>query len=47
MRFENLLLYPEPFQMRHYLSLSVPHAISKYASKKYDEAVSLYLSHPA
>lgn len=35
-QFPGLLLYPESFKMRHYLFLSVPHALEKYASKTYD-----------
>jgi Sulfotransferase family/Glycosyl transferase family 2 len=35
-QFPDLRLYPESFKMRHYLFLSVPHALRKYAGKKYD-----------
>jgi hypothetical protein len=28
--------FPEPFPMRHYLFLSVPHAIEKYVQRSYD-----------
>jgi len=35
-KFPNLRLYPESFKMRHYLCLSVPHALRKYAGRKYD-----------
>jgi len=34
--FPGLHMYPESFKMRHYLFLSVPHAIRKYVSKSYD-----------
>jgi len=29
-------MYPESFKMRHYLFLSVAHAISKYVERSYD-----------
>lgn len=35
-KFPNLRLYPESFKMRHYLCLSVPHALRKYAGRRYD-----------
>jgi hypothetical protein len=35
-RFPGLRLYPEPFPMRHYLFLSVPHAVRKYVEQRYD-----------
>ena len=35
-RFPGLRLSPVPFRMRHYLFLSVPHAIRKYVNKRYD-----------
>lgn len=35
-RFAGLQMYPESFPMRHYLFLSVPHAIQKYVKKRYD-----------
>jgi glycosyltransferase involved in cell wall biosynthesis len=35
-RFPGLRMYPESFKMRHYLFLSVPHALSKYINRKYD-----------
>lgn len=35
-RFPDFRLYPEPFKMRHYPYLSVPHIVSKYLDKKYD-----------
>ncbi|HEX6688957.1 MAG TPA: glycosyltransferase [Solirubrobacterales bacterium] len=35
-RFERLRMYPESFPMKHYLFLSVPHAIEKYVQKRYD-----------
>jgi hypothetical protein len=31
-------MYPESFKMRHYLFLSLPHALRKYINKKYDPA---------
>ena len=37
-RFPGLRTYPEPFRMRHYLFLSVPHAISKYVNKRFEPA---------
>lgn len=37
-RFPGLRMYPEPFPMRHYLFLSVPHAIRKYIGRSYDPA---------
>jgi hypothetical protein len=30
-------MYPEFFKMRHYLFLSVPHALSKWVDRNYDE----------
>ena len=36
-RFPGLRMYPESFKMRHYLFLSVPHAIRKYVDKGYDQ----------
>ena len=36
-RFRGLRPYPRPFRMRHYLFLSVPHAIEKYVQRSYDE----------
>jgi len=35
-RFPNLLMSPASFLMRHYLFLSVPHAIRKYVARTYD-----------
>ncbi len=35
-RFPGLRIYRESFRMRHYLFLSVPHAIRKYVDKRYD-----------
>lgn len=35
-RFPGLAMYPEPFPMKHYLFLSVPHAIEKYVERRYD-----------
>jgi glycosyltransferase involved in cell wall biosynthesis len=37
-RFPGLRMYPQPFPMRHYLFLSVPHAIRKYVERRYDPA---------
>ncbi len=37
-RFPGLHMYPESFKMRHYLFLSVPHAIRKWVNRKYDTA---------
>lgn len=37
-RFENLRLFPENFVMKHYLFLSVQHAIRKYVEKNFDPA---------
>lgn len=37
-RFPGLRMHPESFRMRHYLFLSVPHAIRKYVDKSYDPA---------
>lgn len=37
-RFPGLRMFPESFRMRHYLFLSVPHAIEKYAARAYDSA---------
>jgi len=36
--FPGLRMAPESFRMRHYLYLSVPHAILKYVRKTYDPA---------
>ena len=35
-RFRGLQMFPESFPMRHYLFLSVPHAIEKYVDRRYD-----------
>jgi glycosyltransferase involved in cell wall biosynthesis len=37
-RFPGLRMSPESFRMRHYLFVSVPHAISKFVDRCYDEA---------
>ena len=37
-RFPGLRLSPVPFPMRHYLFLSVSHAIRKYVNRRYDPA---------
>jgi len=34
--FPGLNVYPDPFPMRHYLYLSVAHAVSKYVERVYD-----------
>lgn len=34
--FAGLRMWPEPFPMKHYLFLSVPHAIEKYVDRGYD-----------
>ena len=39
-RFPGLRLYPQFFKMRHYIFLSVPHALCKYMSRKQDPAAS-------
>lgn len=36
--FPGLRMYPEPFPMRHYLFLSIEHAIRKYVERAYDPA---------
>lgn len=36
--FPGLRMYPESFPMRHYLFLSVDHALRKYVSRRYDPA---------
>jgi glycosyltransferase involved in cell wall biosynthesis len=36
-QFPELRMYPENFVMRHYLYLSVSHALSKYVKRSYDE----------
>lgn len=35
-RFPGLRMHPEFFPMKHYLFLSVPHAIEKYVERRYD-----------
>jgi len=35
-RFPGLRMYPESFPMKHYLFLSVPHAIEKFVERRYD-----------
>jgi glycosyltransferase involved in cell wall biosynthesis len=37
-RFPDLRLSPAAFRLRHYLFLSVPHALRKYVDKQYDPA---------
>ena len=34
--FPGLRMYPEPFRMRHYLYLSLEHALTKYVGRAYD-----------
>lgn len=34
--FPGLQMHPRPFPMKHYLFLSVPHAIEKYVERRYD-----------
>lgn len=34
--FPGLKMYPRPFPMKHYLFLSIPHAIEKYVERHYD-----------
>jgi hypothetical protein len=36
-RMPGLKMYPESFPMRHYLFLSVPHAVEKYVQRRYDQ----------
>jgi glycosyltransferase involved in cell wall biosynthesis len=38
-QFRGLRMYPEPFKMRHYIFLSVPHALHKYSNRKHDPAI--------
>jgi len=38
-KFKGLILYPETFKMRHYLFLSISHAVRKYIDRKHDAAV--------
>ena len=35
-RFRGMRVYQRPFPMRHYLFLSVPHAIEKYVERRFD-----------
>jgi Glycosyl transferase family 2 len=35
-RFADRRVYPEAFPMRHYFFLSVPHAVRKFAERRYD-----------
>lgn len=37
-RFADRRIFPQSFPMRHYLFLSVPHAIEKYVERRYDPA---------
>jgi Glycosyl transferase family 2 len=37
-RFSGLRICPQSFWMRHYLFLSVPHAVRKYVKRRYDPA---------
>jgi hypothetical protein len=34
--FPGIRMYPESFPMKHYLFLSIPHAIEKYVERRYD-----------
>lgn len=34
--FPGLRLYPESYPMKHYLFLSIPHAVEKYIERRYD-----------
>ncbi len=36
--FPGARVYPEPFPMRHYMFLSVSHAVRKYVERRYDPA---------
>jgi hypothetical protein len=36
--FDNLRMYPDSFPMKHYLFLSVPHAVEKYVERNYAPA---------
>ncbi len=36
-RFRGMRMYPVSFPMRHYLFLSIPHAIEKYVERRFDE----------
>ena len=36
--FRGLRMYPESFPMKHYLFLSVPHAVEKYVERRYSPA---------
>lgn len=36
-RFDGLRMFPSSFPMRHYLFLSVEHAVRKYVNRRYDE----------
>jgi glycosyltransferase involved in cell wall biosynthesis len=35
-KFSGLKMYPESFPLKHYLFLSIPHAIEKYVERSYD-----------
>jgi hypothetical protein len=37
-RFPGLKMYPQSFPMKHYLFLSVPHAVEKYIERRYTSA---------
>ena len=37
-RFRGMRVYPDSFPMRHYLFLSIPHAIEKYVERRYDSS---------
>ena len=36
-QFQGLRMYPENFVMRHYLYLSIPHAVTKYVNRSFDQ----------
>lgn len=36
-RFRGMRIYDQSFPMRHYLFLSIPHAIEKYVERRFDE----------
>lgn len=37
-KFPGLRMYPQSFRMKHYLFLSVDHAVEKYVRQRYDQA---------
>jgi glycosyl transferase family 2 len=36
--FHHIRMYPHSFPMKHYLFLSVPHAVEKYVERRYEES---------